>query len=74
MIAGRMQDASARRFPAHLIATHRAGVESGTLLPDTLAWMLALDADTLASELAPAVAPVDIDWLSAQIDPPSSRD
>jgi transcriptional regulator with XRE-family HTH domain len=66
-IAERMQAASARRFPAHLVATHRARVAEGTLLVDTLAWMLDVDRDGLADELAPPVEPVDIDWLAQQL-------
>lgn len=65
-IARRMQDASARRFPAHLIATHRAGVADGTLLPDTLGWMLGVDPESISLELAPAFVPVDLDWLGDQ--------
>lgn len=74
LIADRMQDASARRFPAHLIAAHRAGVANGSLLPDTLAWMLNLSPESLAAELAPAPEPVDLDWLSQQFGLPSTRD
>jgi hypothetical protein len=67
VIAERMQAAAARRFPAHLIATHRARAAEGTLLVDTLAWMLGVDREMLAAELAPPVGSVDLDWLAQQL-------
>lgn len=73
-IAERMQAASARRFPAHLIAAHRSGVASGVLLPDTLAWMLNLARESVATELAPAAKPIDLDWLSEQFGFPATSD
>ncbi len=73
-IAHRMQDASARRFPVHLIATHRAGVAEGTLLPDTLGWMLGIDPESISLELAPALVPVDLDWLGDQFGPRATSD
>ncbi|MGL4338861.1 MAG: helix-turn-helix domain-containing protein [Rhodoglobus sp.] len=66
-IAERMQAASARRFPAHLIATHRDRVAEGTLLVDTLAWMLNGGRDMLAEELASPVEPVELGWLAQQL-------
>lgn len=73
-VADRMQDASARRFPAHLIAAHKAGVAEGLLLPDTLAWMLNLNPESVASELAPTAEPIDLGWLEEQFRLPPASD
>ncbi|WP_158612717.1 ImmA/IrrE family metallo-endopeptidase [Frigoribacterium sp. PhB24] len=55
-ITERMQEASTRRFPAHLVTAHREGVEAGALRAASLAWMLGDVEDEVARELAPPPA------------------
>jgi Zn-dependent peptidase ImmA (M78 family) len=66
-ITVRMQQASARRFPDHLVAAHRIGVSSGLLGSATLAWMLGVDPSDLDSELAPSRESGDIHWLAQEL-------
>lgn len=66
-IASRMQDASARRFPAHLIAKHRIGVAEGSLLPEMLAWMLSVDPSVIEWEIGPSPLRADIAWLGKEL-------
>lgn len=63
----RMTEAATRRFPAHLVEAHRVGVSEGILLPDVLAWMLGVDVDSVASELAPPLSEPDIEWLGREL-------
>lgn len=67
LISERMRDATQRRFPRHLVAAHRAAVSDGKLGPQTLAWMLGVDPETLEEELAPPVVSADIDWLAREL-------
>ncbi|NQW87659.1 MULTISPECIES: ImmA/IrrE family metallo-endopeptidase [unclassified Frigoribacterium] len=55
-ITERMQEASTRRFPTHLVTAHRQGVEAGMLRAASLAWMLGDGEDEVARELAPPPA------------------
>lgn len=66
-ITGRMQEASTRRFPEHLVAAHRDAVESGRLSSATLGWMLGVDSRHLDSELAPHRSEPDVDWLADEL-------
>lgn len=66
-IADRMQTASARRFPGHLISAHRLAIEDGLVRPASLAWMLGVDEASLAGELTPATAPADVNWLAREL-------
>ena len=66
-IAERMQTASARRFPGHLLSAHRLAVEDGLVPPATLAWMLGVEEASLAAELTPAATPPDVDWLAREL-------
>ena len=66
-ITVRMQQASARRFPDHLVAAHRVGVSSGLLGSATLAWMLGVDPSDLDAELAPSREASDIHWLAQEL-------
>lgn len=66
-IAERMQNAAARRFPAHLVEAHRAGVEKGVLGVESLAWMLGVDPESLSEELSPSTVDADVDWLAREL-------
>jgi Zn-dependent peptidase ImmA (M78 family) len=66
-VSARMSDARQRRFPEHLVSAHSLAVSTGALPPDTLAWMLAEPVELIRDELAPAVAPADLDWLANEL-------
>lgn len=53
----RMKVAAQRRFPLALIAAHRAAVESGRVVPATLAWMLDCGVDDLFDGLSEMQTP-----------------
>jgi Zn-dependent peptidase ImmA (M78 family) len=65
LVASRSQDSSARRFPPHLIAAHRALVERGLLHAKTLAWMLGNDEIEIERESMPSESGVSDDELQA---------
>lgn len=56
-ISERMQAATTRRFPPHLVNEHRAAVEAGVLRAASLAWMLDDDEGNVAEQLAPPTTP-----------------
>jgi hypothetical protein len=62
-----MREARQRRFPQHLVKAHSHAVSSGSLPPDTLAWMLGEPVDLIRDELAPAATPADLDWLETEL-------
>jgi Zn-dependent peptidase ImmA (M78 family) len=66
-VSARMRDARQRRFPEHLVSAHSLAVSTGALPPETLAWMLAEQVESIRDELAPAVPPADLDWLANEL-------
>jgi hypothetical protein len=74
-ITERMQAASSRRFPEHLVSAHSDAVAQGRIGASVLAWMLGVSATELDEQLAPPVeANVDIDQLAKElglVDPPT---
>ncbi len=64
-ITERMQEASSRRFPEHILGAHREAVADGKLGASLLAWMLDVPAADLEEQLSPAVVTsVDVDSLA----------
>ncbi|WP_250290512.1 ImmA/IrrE family metallo-endopeptidase [Frankia sp. CiP1_Cm_nod1] len=59
----RMDAAAQRRFPLTLQEAHLAGIESGALGKNTLAWMLGIDPDTLDVDV-PSVPETDVGDLA----------
>ncbi|CAO5169452.1 HTH-type transcriptional regulator / antitoxin HigA [Frankia sp. AiPs1] len=62
-ITPRMQAAARRRFPLELTEAHLAGIASGALGKETLAWMLGVNPDAVEVDM-PSVPDVSIDDLA----------
>ena len=68
LITERMQAASSRRFPEHLLSAHADAVAEGKIGASVLAWMLGVPAGELDEQLAPPIATsVDIDELAREL-------
>lgn len=49
VVAARRRTYLVPRFPQDLVSAHQAGVENGDLLPQTLAWMLGVEPEDIAT-------------------------
>jgi transcriptional regulator with XRE-family HTH domain len=68
LITERMQDASSRRFPEHLLSAHGDAVAAGKVGASVLAWMLGVQTTELDEQLAPPVeSNVDVDQLARDL-------
>jgi Zn-dependent peptidase ImmA (M78 family)/transcriptional regulator with XRE-family HTH domain len=67
-ISERIQQASSRRFPDHLISAHTDAVAEGKIGASVLAWMLGVPTEQLNEQLAPPLETnVDVDELAREL-------
>jgi Zn-dependent peptidase ImmA (M78 family)/transcriptional regulator with XRE-family HTH domain len=68
LITERMQNASSRRFPEHLLSAHGDAVSEGKIGASVLAWMLGVSAAELDEQLAPPIEThVDVEQLAREL-------